>query len=675
LTKNKSKRVMPEQPRAIGYLKGSDKTDYKSGKNYLFGIGIKEYTHFSRLPNARKDVEDIFALLNSKYRFDPILTQTLFDNEATRVNIISKLHKLADCLEEHDRLLIYFSGHGFLNNRQLGYWIPVDAERDVIASYVANAEVRDIFKSIQAKHILLISDSCFSASLLVRDASRDIGSAFSDWDKNPSRYVFISGKGVVSDGEAGKNSPFASSILRQLSNNENEALNIVSLADSVTKEIRFNYEQQADISPLFDAGHLGGQFLFIQRDVEVEKWNTLNKTDKYALQDFIKQFPKSSHNIEANSHISLIIEKEIIDSENQAFEYAKQKRTVSSLAKFKRDYPLSIYNNDIIKLLAEVEEESDWKEAKNRNTLSAFLDYSERYRTGHFADECQQRIETIYGKMEKDEKEQKKDVVASNENREQRRSEVENLYQKPKVEDNKQKVEEQQLQLSENQNIEKESKFPFFKKNIIAILGGFSIIVVFLIWQMRTSNESITIQSTKLKDTIQSVQPDLNKSNTGNLDVNTTPSKNSHLTVDSIEKVLVKPESKRIVQVPATYETVTERVLVKPESKRTVQVPATYETATERVEVKPSSTKWVKVPKEGECLSSNPNDCLVWALKETQAEYKTVEKKMLRIPATTREEIVPAVYEKVNKQVLKTPATTREEIIPAVYEKKHRKLN
>jgi hypothetical protein len=187
------------------------------------------------------------------------------------------------------------------------------------------------------------------------------------------------------------------------------------------------------------------------------------------------------------------------------------------------------------------------------------------------------------------------------------------------------------------------------------------------------------------------------------------------------EYVLVKPESKRIVTVPATYETVTEQVMVKPESKRIVEVPATYETVTERYEIEPkdekvevlspkfetvtekimvtpATTKWVKKPAAKECLSADPNDCLVWCLVEVPAEYKTVTKQVnkgcdgtgvansgcvkktstpaktatrtvqkIKTPATTREEVIPAQYATVTKQKVKTPATTREEIIPAEY--------
>lgn len=187
------------------------------------------------------------------------------------------------------------------------------------------------------------------------------------------------------------------------------------------------------------------------------------------------------------------------------------------------------------------------------------------------------------------------------------------------------------------------------------------------------------------------------------------------------EHVMIKPESKRINGVPAEFETLTERVMIKPETKRLIAVPAEYETVTEtyemeaaytkievlqpqfetvteRVETKPASTKWMKKSADANCLSANPDDCLVWCLVETPAEYQTITKRVnkgcdgsgiaaagcirtievpakmgtltvhkVKTPATTREEIVPAEYKNVTVHKLKTPATTGGVEIPAEY--------
>lgn len=134
------------------------------------------------------------------------------------------------------------------------------------------------------------------------------------------------------------------------------------------------------------------------------------------------------------------------------------------------------------------------------------------------------------------------------------------------------------------------------------------------------------------------------------------------------------------------------------------RIPMKYETTTERVEVSPASTKWVKRKADRNCLSANPDDCLVWCLVEVPAEYKTVTKTVpagcaegytrssrtgadgreecVRVKQTAaqygrrqivkaapsyREEVIPAKYATVTKQRVVTPATVREEVIPAEY--------
>lgn len=51
---------------------------------------------------------------------------------------------------------------------------------------------------------------------------------------------------------------------------------------------------------------------------------------------------------------------------------------------------------------------------------------------------------------------------------------------------------------------------------------------------------------------------------------------------------------------------------------------AKYEFIDEQIELAPASTKWVKKKADKNCLSADPNDCLVWCLQETPAKYKTV---------------------------------------------------
>ena len=271
-----------EENKSAGFENSREEEIVEIGNTYFFGIGINAYKDFRRLNNAVKDVEDIGQLLINQFGFSEKkpFYKVLVDKAATRRNIIRQLNVLAKTVELNDRVFIYYSGHGYLDEKtELGYWIPVNAEKEFISDYVTNSDVRDIIKAMDCRHILLISDSCFSGSLLTRAVVEGgtTNRAFYDWERKASRWVVSSGKGVVSDGKAGQNSPFATQLLEHLAEVK-EQININDLANKVTTSIQYNYEQQPEASPLFAAGHKGGQFIFYKNGVVPKFSNTANRT-------------------------------------------------------------------------------------------------------------------------------------------------------------------------------------------------------------------------------------------------------------------------------------------------------------------------------------------------------------------------------------------------------------
>jgi len=156
------------------------------------------------------------------------------------------------------------------------------------------------------------------------------------------------------------------------------------------------------------------------------------------------------------------------------------------------------------------------------------------------------------------------------------------------------------------------------------------------------------------------------------------------------KQVLVQSEAKRYIPVPAIYETVTEQITAKEASTRKEYIPAEYETVTEQVEITPAfikrsttppiyetveekvlisepTTRWERGKKDPNCLSANPEDCRVMCLVEVPAQYKAVQKQVIKVPASVKEDQVPAVYSTITKRMIKTPATVREIAIPAEY--------
>lgn len=156
------------------------------------------------------------------------------------------------------------------------------------------------------------------------------------------------------------------------------------------------------------------------------------------------------------------------------------------------------------------------------------------------------------------------------------------------------------------------------------------------------------------------------------------------------QRVLVREESRKLQVVPATYRTIEERIMVEPPKEKIVAVPAKYETRTERVLDKPAHTVWKRGTGKGYgsgAVKSPSGDAAqyerfdesqiratrvegtgeVMCLVEVPATYKTIKRKVLVSPATSKRITTPGKYKIVKKKVVDRPATTREVIIPAQY--------
>ena len=99
-------------------------------------------------------------------------------------------------------------------------------------------------------------------------------------------------------------------------------------------------------------------------------------------------------------------------------------------------------------------------------------------------------------------------------------------------------------------------------------------------------------------------------------------------------------------------------MLVKPEGKKLITVPAKYRTTTERILDKPAHTVW----KRGSgpidnALKTTYDESTgeVMCLVEVPATYKTIEKRTLITPETTKEVITPAEYKTVDQETPEDP--------------------
>ncbi len=242
------------------------------GNYYALIVGNQKYPHLPDLNTPINDARTLDTLLREKYGF----RTTLLLN-ANRYKILSALNELRQELTKDDNLLIYYAGHGDLDNvNRRGFWLPVDAEPDNNANWISNNAVTESLNAMAAKHVLVIADSCYSGSMTRSAIARlDSDLPYSlhlKWlrvmAKTRSRTVLTSG-GVkpVLDAGGGDHSVFARAFLETLQRGDNvlDGYTIYrSIGDEVQKTAaQFRVEQEPRYAPIQYAGHESGEFLFV----------------------------------------------------------------------------------------------------------------------------------------------------------------------------------------------------------------------------------------------------------------------------------------------------------------------------------------------------------------------------------------------------------------------------
>jgi hypothetical protein len=186
---------------------------------------------------------------------------------ATRLDILDAFDEYREILTPDDNLLIYYAGHGYLDEEDnRGYWMPVDARPNRRGAWLSNADITGTLKALKANHVMVMADSCYSGTL-TRGLS--IKKRSPDYVREAvamkARVVITSG-GLepVADKGGGNHSPFASVFLDVLNSN-NGVLDGTKLFNKMRRPVMLKADQTPAYADVRKAGHEGGDFLFVRR--------------------------------------------------------------------------------------------------------------------------------------------------------------------------------------------------------------------------------------------------------------------------------------------------------------------------------------------------------------------------------------------------------------------------
>lgn len=244
--------------------------DIPIGNYYALIVGIDKYTGaWNELSNAVNDAKAVEATLKSKYKFEHF--RALYDEKASRENIINEFEWLMQNVKENDNVLVFYSGHGeYKKELNKGYWVPADASTASLSKYISNSDLQTFLGGIKAKHTLLISDACFSGDIFRGNA---ISVPFEESEKYYKEvYTLVSRQALtsgglepVTDGGRDGHSVFTYYLLKILSDNSAKYLDAGQLYDKLKIPVTNNSDQSPKFSPIKNSGDEGGQFIFIKQ--------------------------------------------------------------------------------------------------------------------------------------------------------------------------------------------------------------------------------------------------------------------------------------------------------------------------------------------------------------------------------------------------------------------------
>ncbi len=233
------------------------------GKTWVVFIENSNYSTFASLDGPQKDVSTMTRALANYDIHNIIHKKDLTKAEMERFFSI----ELRDLIKANQvkSLLIWYAGHGkFIND--VGYWIPVDAQRDDEFTYFNLSFLRGAMESYVTylTHTLVITDACESGPSFYQAMRSDLKKrSCDDWQATQfkSSQVFSSaGYELAVD-----DSQFTRTFATALQNNPNACIPIEDVVAKVATSVGSNNQQKPKFGKITGLKDEDGTFFFIAR--------------------------------------------------------------------------------------------------------------------------------------------------------------------------------------------------------------------------------------------------------------------------------------------------------------------------------------------------------------------------------------------------------------------------
>lgn len=221
----------------------------KINRSLAIVIGIDQYTHIPKLKNAVSDATQLASVLKDIYGYEVLLLLNQRANKAELDRLVTNLknktiqfdRQLLQ-VEQSDRLLFYFAGHGFAEEAQdnedgkpAGYFMPQDAEDGNRNTWLSMQELCKVFTELDCHHLLMILDCCFAGRISWAGNGRNAARSRKLYQQSYDRFIKYQTQQIITSaahdekaqdsfrfgqrGEKNGHSPFAHFLLKVLQGN------------------------------------------------------------------------------------------------------------------------------------------------------------------------------------------------------------------------------------------------------------------------------------------------------------------------------------------------------------------------------------------------------------------------------------------------------------------------
>src|SRR5262249_20332052 len=213
---------------------------FYEGPAFALVIGISEYLYprlarenadpkeleFDDLKFANQDALD-FADYLKKNGFIESNVVYLINKEATRAKIKGALENLNEFCDQSKPqiplVIVYFAGHGMVDNKGRNFLLPHDAEPDnLVGTAIQNREFNDQLNDLDTNRLVVFLDACHGAAMApggARDGRKDLYDQ-EGLGEGSGRYLLASctsgQKSYEHKEETGKNGIFTDHLLQLL---------------------------------------------------------------------------------------------------------------------------------------------------------------------------------------------------------------------------------------------------------------------------------------------------------------------------------------------------------------------------------------------------------------------------------------------------------------------------